>query len=186
MLVVVVEVGTVVVVVEVGVVVVVVVAVVPPELGVDPAPATVSVAAVGDAPPGRPGTLATTPAEGLCAAFAAETGPVPPVGLATVPAFPMPGTVPAPGSVVTVDPEGATTGPEECADRTDCATGPAPMLRPATTESAAATTAPAATTRLRTKYSADAVIVSAVTGRDGTAGNGCPNERDVKTSSNVA
>ncbi len=83
-------------------------------------------------------------------------------------------------------PTDGTTGPAELADRTDWAIGPEPMLNPATTESAAAATAPAATRRFRTKYSFGAVTVSGTTGRVGALGSGCPKERDVKTSSNVA
>ena len=88
--------------------------------------------------------------------------------------------------VVVVGLEGGPTGPVELAENTDWAMGPAPMLSPATTDSAAAALAPAATRRFRTKYSFDAVIASGTTVLGVASGSGCPNERDVKTSSNVA
>jgi hypothetical protein len=89
-----------------------------------------------------------------------------------------------PGTVVGVLPESGTTGPR--AESTCWAIGPAPMLSPATTESAAAATAPDAINRLRTKYSFDAAICCGTPARRGALGSGCPNERDVKTSSKVA
>ena len=94
-----------------------------------------------------------------------------------------PAELPALGTVVVVLPDEAT-GP--LAESTLWAIGPAPMLRPATTDRAAATTAPDATRRLRTKYSFDAVIGSCATACRGALGSGCPKERDVKTSSKVA
>ena len=114
-----------------------------------------------------------------------DTGPVPPDWL-TVPIGAVlagPAGTPAFGTVVAVLLECEETGP--LAERTLWAIGPAPMLRPATTDSAAATTAPDATRRLRTKKSFDAVIGSGATALRGVLGTGCPNERDVKTSSKV-
>jgi hypothetical protein len=89
--------------------------------------------------------------------------------------------------VVGVDPNPGTTGPLEWAESTDCATGPAPKLTPATTDKAAAAAAPDAMKRLRPKYSFDAAMDAGTTGLgDGDSGRGCPNERDVNTSSKVA
>ena len=65
-------------------------------------------------------------------------------------------------------------------------TGPAPKLTPATTDKAAAAAAPDAMKRLRPKYNLDAVIGPGRTGLGGGSGSGCPNERDVNTSSKVA
>jgi hypothetical protein len=53
-----------------------------------------------------------------------------------------------------------------CADSTDCAMGPAPILNPATTESAAAATAPDAMKRLRPKSSLGPAAAPGVVGRD--------------------
>src|SRR6202012_3508953 len=66
------------------------------------------------------------------------------------------------------------------------AIGPAPMLTPPTTDSAAAAVAQAATRRFRTKYNRGAGATGGTTAEDGVCGSGCPNDRDVKTSSNVA
>jgi hypothetical protein len=60
------------------------------------------------------------------------------------------------------------------------------MLNPATIDNAAAATAPDAMKRFRPKKNFDAVTASGKTGRAGTSGMGCPNERDLKTSSKVA
>jgi hypothetical protein len=60
------------------------------------------------------------------------------------------------------------------------------MLSPATTESAAAATAPDAMKRFLTKYSFDAAICCGMAARRGALGSGCPNDRDVNTSSKVA
>ena len=60
------------------------------------------------------------------------------------------------------------------------------MFTPATIDSAAAATAPDAMKRLRPKKNLDAVTASGKTGRGGVSGIGCPNERDLKTSSKVA
>ena len=92
----------------------------------------------------------------------ADTGPAPPDWL-TVPMGAVlagPAGRPALGTVVALL-ECEETGP--LAESTLWAIGPAPILRPATTESAAAAAAPDATRRLRTKNSFDAVIGS---GRD--------------------
>jgi hypothetical protein len=88
--------------------------------------------------------------------------------------------------VVGVDPNPGTTGPLEWAESTDCATGPAPKLTPATTDKAAAAAAPDAMKRLRPKYNLDAVIGPGRTGLGAGSGSGCPNELDVNTSSKVA
>jgi hypothetical protein len=116
----------------------------------------------------------------------ANTGAVPPDWL-TVPMGAVlvgPAGRLALGTVVVVLLGCEETGP--LAESTLWAIGPAPILRPATTDSAAATTAPDATRRLRTKKSFDAVIGSGTTARRGALGRGCPKERDVKTSSKVA
>jgi hypothetical protein len=60
------------------------------------------------------------------------------------------------------------------------------MLTPAMIDSAAATTAPDAMRRLRTKYSFEAAIAGGTTTSRGASGIGCPKVRDVKTSSKVA
>jgi hypothetical protein len=64
--------------------------------------------------------------------------------------------------------------------------GPAPILNPATIDSAAAAKAPEAISRLRPKYNFDTVIVFGWAMRGGVSGRGCPKVRDVKTSSKVA
>jgi hypothetical protein len=94
----------------------------------------------------------------------------------------------APGTpvVVGVVPKSGAAGVPECAESRDWPTGPAPMLNPATIDKAAAATAPDAMKRLRPKKNLDAVTVSGRTGRGGVSGIGCPNERDLKTSSKVA
>jgi hypothetical protein len=94
-----------------------------------------------------------------------------PVGLGT----PFAGVVPKSGA----------GGLPECAESRDWPTGPL-MLNPAAIDSAAAATAPDAMKRLRPKKSLDAVTASGKTGRGGVSGIGCPNERDLKTSSKVA
>ena len=89
--------------------------------------------------------------------------------------------------MVGIDPWPATTGPLEWAESTDRATGPAPKLTPATTDKAAAAAAPDAMKRLRPKESLDAAnAAEGMVGLGGAGGSGCPNERDVNTSSKVA
>lgn len=183
MVVVVVDGGDVVVVVLIGVVVVVVVVPLPPDAGAeDPVPITVSVAVGvitwGDA-------LATMALRGADEAPSGATGPAPPDWLTVAMGAVLVGPVgtSALGTVVVVLVFEAT-GP--CAESTLWAMGPAPMLRPATTDSAAAAAAPEATSRFRTKNSLGATIDSGATAVGGSFGSGCPNERDVKTSSKVA
>jgi hypothetical protein len=89
------------------------------------------------------------------------------------------------GTVVVVAPNGGAT-PDEWAERTDCPTGPVPRVSPATVDRAAAATAPAATRRLRTKYSIGVAIGAGPTDGAGASGNGCPNVCDANTSSSVA
>jgi hypothetical protein len=60
------------------------------------------------------------------------------------------------------------------------------MLTPATIDNAAAAAAPDAMKRLRAKTNLDVVMDSGSTGRGAASGIGCPNERDLKTSSKVA
>jgi hypothetical protein len=88
------------------------------------------------------------------------------------------------GKVVVVLPVFDVMGP--WAESTLWAIGPAPMLRPATTDSAAAAAAPDATRRLRTKNSFGSLIGSVMGTRRGASGIGCPKDRDVKTSSKLA
>jgi hypothetical protein len=88
--------------------------------------------------------------------------------------------------VVGVFPKSGATGLPECAESRDWPTGPAPILNPATIDSAAAATAPDAMKRFRPKKNLEAVAASGHTGRGGISGIGCPNERDLKTSSKVA
>jgi hypothetical protein len=59
------------------------------------------------------------------------------------------------------------------------------MLNPATTDRAAAATAPAAMKRLRPNSLGAAIDADAMA-RAGTPAGGRPNERDVKTSSKLA
>jgi hypothetical protein len=87
---------------------------------------------------------------------------------------------------VGVVPVPATTGGAECEDSADSLIGPAPMLKPATTDIAAAATAPDAMRRLRTKYSRGPATAGGTTAGSGTSGRGCPKVCDVKTSSKVA
>jgi hypothetical protein len=182
--VVVVDGGDVVVVVLVGVVVVVVVAVpLPSDAGAEElGPITVSVAGgvicCGDA-------LATMALPRADEPPSLDTGPAPPDWLTVAMGAVLVGAAGTPelGTVVgvlVIEP----TGP--CAESTLWAMGPAPMLRPATTDSAAAAAAPEATSRFRTKNSLGATICSGATAVGGSFGSGCPNERDVKTSSKVA
>ena len=183
--------------VDVGTVVVVVVVVVVVEVDVPvplaagaagPEPATARIA-VGVVPPPCGGELlATNPvaAEDGPLATGASTGlggwvPVPTV--TALPAF-VGASAAGPAAVVGVVPESDSTGPR--AESTCCAIGPDPILSPATTESAAAATAPDAMKRFRTKYSFDALICCGTPARRGALGSGCPNDRDVKTSSKVA
>jgi hypothetical protein len=194
-MVVVVVVGVVgVVVVPVVVVVVVVVAVdepAPPAAGTEgPVPTTVRVA-VGVEPPlcvGVPATRAL--AEGV-GTFPPETCdapvdwlPVPAVLALADPAGVLPAGLGTP--VVGVVPKSGAAGLPECAESRDWPTGPAPMLNPATIDNAAAATAPDAMKRFRPKKNLDAVTASGKTGRAAISGSGCPNERDLKTSSKVA
>jgi hypothetical protein len=102
----------------------------------------------------------------------AEPTAVPPAGVGT----PVVGVVPKTGAA----------GFPDCAERSDWPTGPAPMLNPAAIDNAAAATAPDAMKRLRPKTNLDAGTPSGKTARAGTSGIGCPNERDLKTSSKVA
>jgi hypothetical protein len=102
----------------------------------------------------------------------ADPGGIPPAGLGT--------------TVVGVVPKSGAAGLPECAERRDWPTGPAPILNPATIDNAAAATAPDAMKRLRPKKNLDAVTASGKRGRAGVSGIGCPNERDLKTSSKVA
>jgi hypothetical protein len=191
-MVVVVEVGivVVVVVVEVGIVVVVVVVVVdvpvPPAVGAeDPVPTTVRMA-VGAEPPLCGDEVPAVAAEDGAFSAGDWAAPLDGASAATVPvlAEPVGTTAPTLGTVVGVLPEFEVAGP--CAERICCATGPAPMLTPAMIDSAAATTAPDAMRRLRTKYSFGAAIGGGTTTSGGASGSGCPNVRDVKTSSKVA
>ncbi len=155
--VVVVDVGVVVVVVEfVGVVVVVVVVeVLVPAGGVleGPVPATASVAVGVEFAPGAGGAPAMNTAAEACPVPPFETSPAPPdcAPAGAAGADPVTGSAGRPGTVVVVVLTGGTTGPDAWAESTDWAMGPAPMLSPATTDRAAAATAPAATRRLRTK-----------------------------------
>lgn len=87
--------------------------------------------------------------------------------------------------MVGVVPKSGKIGPAEWAESSDGAIGPEPMLNPATTERAAAATAPAATRGLRAKYSLGATAVDTMA-REGASGSGCPNEREVNTSSKLA
>ena len=87
--------------------------------------------------------------------------------------------------VVGVVPKSGKKGPAEWAENSGGANGPEPMLNPATTDRAAAATAPAAMKRLRPN-SLGAAIDADARARAGTSGRGCPNERDVKTSSKLA
>jgi hypothetical protein len=187
--VVVVDGGVVVVVVLVGVVVVVVVVDVAVPVaggmaGPDPATARMAVgAALARCGDDVPATMALPCAEEV---LPADTGPVPPDWL-TVPMGAVlvgPAGWSALGTVVVVLLGCEETGP--LAESTLWAIGPAPILSPATTESAAAATAPDATRRLRTKKSFDAVIGSGAATRRGALGSGCPKERDAKTSSKLA
>jgi hypothetical protein len=185
--VVVVDGGVVVVVVLVGVVVVVVDIAVPVAGGVvGPVPATARIAVGAALDCCGDGVLATMVLPAAEERLPADTGPLPPVWL-TVPMGAVlvgPAGWAAVGTVVVVLLGCEVTGPS--AESTLWAIGPAPMLRPATTDSAAAATAPDATRRLRTKKSFDAVIVSGAAARRGPLGSGCPKVRDVKTSSKVA
>ena len=88
--------------------------------------------------------------------------------------------------VVGVVPKSGAAGVPECAESKDWPTGPAPILNPATTDSAAAATAPDAMKRFRPKKNRDAAAASGNTGSGGVSGMGCPNERELKTSSKVA
>jgi hypothetical protein len=151
--VVVVDGGVVVVVVLVGGVVVVVVDVAVPVAGgvVDPVPATARMAVGAALARCGDGVLATMALPCAEDELPAETGPVPPDWL-TVPIGAVlvgPAGWPALGTVVVVLVGCEETGP--LAESTLWAIGPAPILSPATTESAAAATAPDATRRLRTK-----------------------------------
>ena len=85
-----------------------------------------------------------------------------------------------------VVPKSGADGLPECAESRDWPTGPAPILNPATIDSAAAATAPDAMKRLRPKKNLGPVTASGATGRGGMSGIGCPNEREPKTSSKVA
>lgn len=190
--VVVVDGGVVVVVVLVGVVVVVVVDVAVPVAPVPggvvgPVPTTARMAVGAAFARCGDGVLATMALACAEDVLPADTGPVPPDWL-TVPMGAVlvePAGSPALGTVVVVVLPGCEeTGP--LAESTLWAIGPAPILRPATTESAAAATAPDATRRFRTKKSFDAVIGSGAATRRGALGSGCPKERDVKTSSRLA
>lgn len=186
--VVVVDGGVVVVVVLVGVVVVVVVDVAVPVAGgvVGPVPATVRMAVGAALACCGDGVLATMVLPAAEERLPTDAGPVPPDWL-TVPMGAVlvgPAGWAALGPVVVVLLGSEATGP--LAESTLWAIGPAPMLRPATTDSAAAATAPDATRRLRTKKSFDAVTGSGATARRGPLGSGCPKVRDVKTSSKVA
>ena len=190
-MVVVVEVGIVVVVVGVDVVVVVVGVGVPPVVTGEPVATTLKVALGADPPPRGDEMLTTTASAEDCRIPAgAWFVPLDGAFAATAPrlAEPVGTTAPPPGTVVGVVPGFGTAGPR--ADRICWPIGPSPMLTPATIDSAAATTAPDAMRRLRTKYSFEAAVggggwtTSRVT--SGAAGSGCPNVRDVKTSSKVA
>jgi hypothetical protein len=186
--VVVVDGGVVVVVVLVGVVVVVVVDVAVPVAGgvVDPDAATAKMAVGAALAPCGGGVVATIALPWAEDVLPADTGPVPPDWLTVAMGAVLVGPAgwPALGTVVVVLLGCEETGP--LAERTLWAIGPAPILRPATTERAAAATAPDATRRLRTKKSFDAAIGSGAARRRGTLGSGCPKERDVKTSSRLA
>jgi hypothetical protein len=88
--------------------------------------------------------------------------------------LPVPAVPPFPpaelGTVVAgVFPGAGAAGLPACAESTDCAIGPAPILNPATTDSAAAATAPDAMKRLRPKSSLGAVIASGRMGRGGAS-----------------
>lgn len=115
------------------------------------------------------GALATTAGAGVGGTVVAETSPELPDCAPTFPAEAGLPEVPAveSGMVVVVGLEGGPTGPVELAENTDWAMGPAPILSPATTDSAAAMLAPAATRRFRTKYNFDAVIASGTTAWSG-------------------
>jgi hypothetical protein len=86
-------------------------------------------------------------------------------------------------AVVVVVPKSGTPGPAERAEITGGTNRPEPMVRPATIDSAAAATAPDAMKRLRAKYGLGAATIAGMTE---SSGSGCPNVRDVKTSSKVA
>ena len=88
--------------------------------------------------------------------------------------------------VVGVVRDSGAAGLPACAESRDWPTGPAPILNPATIDNAAAATAPDAMKRLRAKRNFGAVTGSGKTGRAEASGIGCPNERDLKTSSKVA
>lgn len=175
-----------------GVVVVVVVGVVgvpvPPVVGTEaPVPTTVRMA-VGAEPPLGGDEVAAAMALGSVGVPATEGLGVPLAWLLVpAPEDPAGDAAVAPGAVVgVVVPSPGTVGPPDWADRIDWLMGPAPMLNPATIDSAAAATAPDAMNRLRPKYNFDAVIASGRAGRAGVRGSGRPNERDVNTSSKVA
>jgi hypothetical protein len=72
------------------------------------------------------------------------------------------------GTVVVgvVVPSAGAAGLPACAESTDCAMGPAPILNPATIDSAAAATAPDAMKRLRPNSILGAAIVPGSSGRD--------------------
>jgi hypothetical protein len=108
--------------------------------------------------------------------------PVPAAPVLAEPAGVLPVELGAADGVV---PKSGATGFPECAESRDWPTGPVPILRPATIDSAAAATAPDAMKRLRPKMNLDAGSASGMTGRGGVSGIGCPNDRDLKTSSKV-
>jgi hypothetical protein len=87
--------------------------------------------------------------------------------------------------VIGVVPEPGTFGPAECAERMDWPAGPAPIVKPPTTDKAAAAAAADAMKGLWTKCGFTAAAADTTAGAV-TLGSGCPNERDVKTSSKVA
>jgi hypothetical protein len=113
-------------------------------------------------------------------AAAAGAAPTDPAGVAAV-GF---GGVGVGGGVA---PESGTIGAPECEDSADWLIGPE-MLMPATTDIAAAATAPEAMMRLRTKYNRGDTTAAGTTagGGAGGSGSGWPKVRDAKTSSKVA
>lgn len=76
--------------------------------------------------------------------------------------------------MVGVVPKSGRMGPAEWAENSGGAIGPEPMLNPATTDRAAAATAPAAMNRLRAKDSMGVAMAAAAIVRNGWLGKRVP------------